>query len=242
MTKDEKDNIVFENNFSFDEKVSRCFTDMISRSIPDYNTLRKLVFSLGKNFIKPNTTILDVGCSNGIDVISFIKHFNNENNFVLIDNSVNMIKEAEYHIKEILKIKENISFYIRDLTKDNLFDISNVSLCLCLFLLQFIPLSERQKVLKNIYNTMNKGSVIIVAEKTLLHSEEIQDLFTKEYYNIKKENGYTTEQILSKRKALKGIMFPVFEETTKQMLEDCGFTKINTFWKCLGFVAFIAIK
>jgi hypothetical protein len=41
------------------------------------------------------------------------------------------------------------------------------------------------------------------------NSAKIDDLFVKEYYNLKQENGYTQEQIANKRKSLEGVLVPL---------------------------------
>lgn len=237
-----RDSIVFDKPFNFDSNVSECFTDMISRSIPGYDLLGDLVYRLGKNFVVENATILDVGCSNGIDVLKFIKEYHDTNNFILIDNNPDMIKKSKELIKSIVGVTDRVKCKIRDLISYDLRDVSNVSLGICLFLLQFIPLEDRQQVLQNIFNTLIPGGALIVAEKYLPKTSFMSNLFRDEYYNIKRDNGYSLEQIYSKRNALKTVMYPVSESMTKDMLIDCGFSKVETFWKCLNFCGFIAIK
>ena len=40
---------------------------------------------------------------------------------------------------------------------------------------------------------LNDGGAFIIVEKVLGNSAKIDDLFVKEYYNLKQENGYTQE-------------------------------------------------
>lgn len=234
-----EDNLIFKDHWEFDENVSEVFSDMIGRSIPDYKTMRDLCFRIGKTFVKPNTTILDLGCSNGIDIVKFVEKF--DNRFVLIDNSLPMIKRAKEFINVSMG-KLNVEIKKGDLIYYDLRDIENVSLCLCTFLLQFIPLEDRQRVISNIYKTMSKDACLIVTEKTIQESCENTELFCNSYYEIKKENGYTLEQIETKRKSLRTVMCPITIEETKRMLKAQGFRNVETFWQCLNFVGIVAIK
>lgn len=57
------DNVVPKSKWEFDADVAHCFANMLERSIPDYRSMRSLVYELGERFIKPQTVITDIGCS-----------------------------------------------------------------------------------------------------------------------------------------------------------------------------------
>lgn len=59
-----QDNVdIAGKKWEFDEDVAKCFPDMLKRSIPAYESMRSLVFSIGRNYVKKNTHICDIGCS-----------------------------------------------------------------------------------------------------------------------------------------------------------------------------------
>src|SRR3954454_20352161 len=88
-----------DGKWTFDENVTRCFTDMLSRSIPDYDTMRKLVLDLGSSFVQPRTDILDLGCSRGDGLAPFIDRFGAGNRFVGLDESQPMIDACSERFK-----------------------------------------------------------------------------------------------------------------------------------------------
>lgn len=43
--------------WEFDDEVAKCFDDMLERSIPNYETMRTLVYNVGKHFVKPGSKL-----------------------------------------------------------------------------------------------------------------------------------------------------------------------------------------
>ena len=86
------------------------------------------------------------------------------------------------------------------------------------------------------------GGAFIIVEKVLGNSAKIDDLFVKEYYNLKQENGYTQEQIANKRKSLEGVLVPLTSSFNEHLLHQVGFKYVDCFFRCLNFAGWIAIK
>ena len=229
-----QDKIIKNGKWEFDEEVTNVFDEMLGRSIPDYENMRKLVFNIGKHFVKPNTTIMDIGCSNGIAVKPFVNSFDNE--FLLLDVSEPMLEACRMNYEN----NPNVRIKNYDLRQGvpNL----NCSLILSILTLQFTPIEYRQKIVKSIYESLDDNGCFIIVEKVLGNTSTIDDILTDEYYNIKKENLYTEEQISNKRKSLEGILVPVTEDWNIELLKQAGFTKIDCFWRYLNFCGFVAIK
>lgn len=61
-----KDEVIQHNSWEFNEEVSEVFSDMLSRSIPDYDNMRDLMFRMARNFVTPYSNVLDIGCSTGL--------------------------------------------------------------------------------------------------------------------------------------------------------------------------------
>lgn len=79
-------------------------------------------------------------------------------------------------------------------------------------------------------------------EKVLGNTSAIDEIFVKEYYNMKKENSYSQKQIADKRKSLEGVLVPITAKWNENLLKECGFRQIDCFWRCLNFAGWIAIK
>lgn len=221
--------------WEFDKEVTSVFGDMLSRSIPNYETMRNLCFMVGRNFVKGHGTVSDIGCSNGLASNLFIKAFPNVN-FVLSDISDPMLDAC----REMYKDVKNVKIIKHDLrngvpTKNNDLIISSLTL-------QFTPIEYRWNILQSIYDSLNKGGALILVEKVLGSNARIDNILVNEYYDIKRYNGYSEELIQNKRKSLEGVLVPLTSDFNEHLLTMCGFNQIDCFWRCLNFCAWVAIK
>lgn len=221
--------------WEFDENVTKVFGDMLSRSIPNYEMMRALCFCLGKDFVRQGCTTVDMGCSNGLSIEQFVVNFP-KHDFVLCDVSEPMLDSC----KERFEAYNNVCVLNSDLR--NGIPSTNVDLALSILTLQFTPIEYRQNILQDVYDKLVEGGAFILVEKVLGNSARIDDLFVKEYYNLKKENGYTQEQIANKRKSLEGVLVPLTSSFNEHLLLQVGFKYIDCFFRCLNFAGWIAIK
>lgn len=229
-----KDKVMKSGKWEFDEEVAAVFDEMLGRSIPDYENMRNLVYNIGKHFVKPNTIVMDIGCSNGIAVRPFVKSFKND--FMLLDISEPMLEVCKRNYED----NSNVTIKHYDL-RDGVPNL-NCSLILSILTLQFTPIEYRHKIVRSIYESLNDGGCFIFVEKVLGNTSDIDNLLVDEYYQMKKEHQYTNEQIQNKRKSLEGVLVPVTENWNIELLKQAGFTKIDCFWRYLNFCGFIAIK
>ena len=229
-----QDKIMKEGKWMFDEEVTQVFDEMLGRSIPDYDSMRSLVFNIGSHFIKPNTVIMDIGCSNGIAVKPFVRKFDNQ--FMLYDVSEPMLRACQANYED----NPNVTVKNYDLRQG--VPKLNCSLILSILTLQFTPIEYRHKIVKSIYDALEDNGAFILVEKLLGNTSEIDDVLVSEYYEVKKEHQYTNEQIANKRKSLEGVLVPVTENWNIELLKQAGFQKIDCFWRYLNFCGFIAIK
>ena len=229
-----QDQVIKTDKWAFDNEVTKCFDDMLVRSIPDYYTMRYLVGELGKKQItSPDDIIVDLGCSTGGSIAPFAE---SGNQIIGIEVSDPMYNEC----RERFNCYPQIDIQNRDIITD--FPKVNAKLIMSVLTIQFTPIEERWRILKNIYNSLTDGGCFIFVEKVLAASAETDDLLTQTYYDMKRKNAYSEEQIQSKRKSLSGVLVPVSERENINFLQSVGFKKIECFWRCLNFAGWIAFK
>lgn len=234
-----KDDFIPKGKWEFDGDVTERFDNMIERSIPGYADMRDLVFRVGKNYIIPKTNVVDIGCSTGEAIRPFISKYGAQNQYTLYDVSAPMLEECR---KRYAGYIENGIVSIEDFDIRNGIKKTACSLCICVLTLQFTPIEYRQKILKSIYNSLITGGALVIVEKVLGKTYDIDEMFIHEYYDIKRENAYTEEQIRAKRKSLEGVLVPISSAWMEQLLEQSGFSEIDCFWRFLNFAGWIAIK
>lgn len=229
-----KDEIVKEGKWVFDKEVAEVFTDMVSRSIPDYSSMRNVNTSLVRYFVRAGR-VLDLGCSNGEGVNDLIDTMPSTQ-FVLMDNSKEMLSECEKRFSQY----KNVLIRYFNITEP--FFEYNADAILCCLTLHFIPVEERLKVLHYIYNNLNDGGVLILTEKIVGNTYETNCFMESQLIRHKASKGYTKLQIESKSNSLKNVLVPLSDEANKQMLLSAGFKKIDTVWSCFNFKTYLCIK
>ena len=229
-----KDKVDVENKkWEFNEEVSVCFDNMLERSIPQYDLMRRLTFEIGSEFVTIGSNILDIGCSNGRAIEPFCRKYGDDIDYYLFDVSEPMLQKAKENLG-------NVNIENKNITEG--FSVGNCSLVLSILTLQFTPIEYRHKIVKNIYDNLNPGGALILVEKVLGNTFEIDDILVDKYYGMKKEHQYTEKQIKDKRKSLEGVLVPITADWNEDLLRKTGFSKIDCFWRCLNFAGWVAIK
>ena len=232
------DNVTPGEKWEFDSEVARCFADMLERSIPDYRSMRSLVYEIGEKFIYPGTWITDIGCSTGLAIEPFYERHAAENKYFLCDNSAAMLEECKG------KFSVGIEAGYVECVNGNFFEVEMPlanSLVLSILSMQFMPTSYRQKMLNDIYDHMLSGGALVFVEKVVADGGA-DDLLVDLYYEMKRRNGYTMEKIVEKRKSLENVLSPMKPGWNVEMLHEAGFEVVDMFWRCLNFCGWIAIK
>ena len=229
-----KDLIDVENKkWEFNDEVSACFDDMLERSIPEYSLMRELTFKIGSDFASVGSNILDIGCSNGRAIEPFCRKFGDDLDYYLFDVSEHMLQRAKELLGDVHIENKNII---------EGFNVGNCSLVLSILTLQFTPIEYRHKIMKSIYDNLNEGGALILVEKVLGNTSDIDDILVNKYYGMKKEHQYTEKQIKDKRKSLEGVLVPITASWNEDLLKQTGFRQIDCFWRCLNFAGWIAVK
>jgi tRNA (cmo5U34)-methyltransferase len=223
----------------FDNSVTDVFPDMLKRSIPQYEVMRRSVYDLGAGFVMPQTYVVDVGCSRGDSLAPFIEQFGNDNRYVGIDNAPSMLEVAKRRFRGEI---DNGTLQLFNMELGEQFPVVKSSLTLCVLTLQFVPLVERPRILKSIYDNTVPGGAMILIEKLQGASAEIDERLIHLYHEMKKSNGYSAEEVERKRAALKGVLVPLTGRRNEELLRQAGFTEVDCFWRWMNFAGFVAIK
>lgn len=152
-------------DFEFDQNVVSVFEDMINRSVPGYATIIHNLQHFAARFVKPNTRCYDLGCSLGASTLAMRKGLEGKENIhiVSVDTSADMIKRAKGYIDSD-SASTPVEFKQADIRNIN---VENASMVILNFTLQFLPIEDREQLLKNIFVGMNKGGCLILSEKVL---------------------------------------------------------------------------
>lgn len=218
--------------WEFNEQVTNNFEAILRRSVPNYEVMQSLIVELGCNFLRPDTGILDIGCSKGETVQRFLDKGLN-NNFYLIDSSQPMID----YCNEKFKSYSNVIVKKQELTNQLTISEKN-SLVLSILTIQFIEPYCRLQLIRNIFKSLDPGGAFIWIEKTC--NPLTDKVFTEVYYNFKKSQGYTAQEIDEKRQSLHNVLIPWDIIKNENALHQ--FSYKARFWQWGPFVGWLAVK
>lgn len=221
--------------FSFNGRVAEVFDDMATRSIPEYDILQKDVAKITARFAKPGTNVYDLGCSTATTLLNVEEQVDSSVTLVGVDNSKEMLAQA---MKKTLAGDSDIKLVHSDFTKEHIVD--NASVVSMLWTLMFVRPIHRHKVIKNIYDGLNPGGVFILIEKILGETPETNQIFMDNYYDHKRSQGYSEDEILNKRLALENVLVPFKNSENLELLQDFG--HVEVFFRDKQFAGYLAIK
>ena len=120
--------------------------------------------------------------------------------------------------------------------------ISNASLVVLNFTLQFINPDERIDVIRNIYNGLNTGGILILSEKVVFEDKELNERQISRYHDFKRLKGYSDTEINRKKEALENVLIPDTPEEHFRRLADCGFSTYDVWHQFFNFISIVAEK
>jgi tRNA (cmo5U34)-methyltransferase len=227
-------------DFVFDEKVTVVFDEMLERSVPFYEEIQCMIVELVKSFAKPNTSVYDLGCSTGTTMSNIIRVLRNKKIKVVgIDSSPHMLAVARRRLKE-QKLWSNVSLREADLNRP--FHMKNPSVALLILTLQFVRPLQRDALIQNIYQNLQKGGVIIIVDKILGRDSLTNRLFINMYHAFKERQGYSRLEIARKREALENVLIPYRLDENIMLLRRSGFEAVDTFFTWYNFAGIIGVK
>lgn len=225
--------------FIFDKKVVDVFPDMIKRSVPGYSTIIHMIGQMAERYAKADSTCYDLGCSLGAATLAMRHRISAAGvKIVGVDNSSDMIERAKQVI-DADSYDVPVTLCCEDINQT---PITNASVVVLNFTLQFIPKEQRQSLLANIYAGMNPGGILILSEKLAFEDEHHDELVTDLHHYFKKTNGYSDLEIAQKRSAIENVLVPETIATHKNRLTEVGFRSVDLWFQCFNFASIVAFK
>lgn len=225
--------------FVFDQTVVDVFPDMIKRSVPGYATIINMIGNLAERYAQADSRCYDLGCSLGAATLAMRHRIQAANCKIIgVDSSRAMIERCQQIIAA------DSGEVDVELVCANLQDVelSQASMAVLNFTLQFIPVEKRLAVLTHIYNGLQPAGVLILSEKVAFDDLPHQQLMIELHHNFKRANGYSDLEIAQKRSAIENVLIPETLDAHRQRLRQAGFRSVDVWFQCFNFASLIAIK
>jgi tRNA (cmo5U34)-methyltransferase len=227
------------HDFTFDSSTAQVFDDMVSRSVPFYHEIQRMVGEMAAEFALENTNLYDLGCSTGTTMLELDSMVDPSVRFVGVDNSADMLEKAHAKLAE-LTLERQYELRLADLHEE--VAIENASVVILLLTLQFVRPLYRNRVIKAIVRGLDNQGCLLVVEKVTTTDTTLNRLFINHYHAMKRRNGYSELEISQKREALENVLIPYRMEENRKLLLEEGFRSVEEFFRWYNFAAFVAIK
>ncbi len=233
------DQVKAGERWKFDQEVTTVFDNMLRRSIPQYDSMRSACLDLAHRYIRPETDVVDLGCSRGEALAPLVHRYADQNRFIGVEVSAPMLQAARERFAPLIASGR---VQILDMDLRHLYPECSASLTLSILTLQFVPIEHRHRVIQKAFNHTVAGGALIMVEKILGRSADLNETMVHVYLDMKARNGYTEEEIERKRLSLEGVLVPVTASWNEDMLLSAGFSRVECFWRWMNFAGWIALK
>jgi tRNA (cmo5U34)-methyltransferase len=226
-------------DFSFNKEVAEVFDDMVSRSVPQYREIQRMLVEVAGSFAVAGTNIYDLGCSTGTTLALLSNSLKVKARLFGIDNSEDMLDQCRQKLAT-LGCASDINLSCANL--DDGIEMENASAVLLVLTLMFVRPLNREKLIADIYAGLNENGCLLLVEKVLGENSRFNRLFIEHYYAYKRRVGYSELEIAQKREALENVLIPYRLEENRAMLFNAGFREVEVFFKWYNFAGIVALK
>lgn len=221
----------------FNEEVSRAFDSHVRKSVPFYDEIQRMVVELSEYFVSDGSVVYDLGSSTGETLYRLAEYHAGKENLQLtgVEVSEAMIEEARRKVTS-----PSVGF-----RHSNVLDVEfspPPDLVTSVFTLQFLRLAERRRLLRRLGEALVEGGALLLLEKTRGDSAAFEDMWTELYWDFKRRQGLTPEEVLGKAESLRGVLNPLTQEENLALLRQSGFSRVEPFFKWYNWTGFLAVK
>lgn len=227
------------DDFRFDRAVVRVFDDMVSRSVPFYGEIQRMLVELARDFATPGSAVYDFGCATGTTFLNLDGALDASVRFVGIDNSKEMLEQCRAKLAA-QGVKRPVELCCTDLNDG--VTVTDASVAMLVLTLQFVRPLQRERLIRDIYEGLRPDGCLLLVEKVLGEESLFNRLFIKHYYEMKRANGYSDTEIAQKREALENVLIPYKLLENRQLLLRTGFRAVDVFFKWYNFCGIVALR
>jgi tRNA (cmo5U34)-methyltransferase len=108
--------------------------------------------------------------------------------------------------------------------------------------MQFLTLAERRTLLTRINEGLIEGGGLLIVEKVSAEHSCFEEIWTELYWDFKRRQGFTPEQILEKANSIRGVLKPLTADENIDLLSQTGYSRVEVFFKWYNWAGFLAVK
>jgi len=226
-------------SLKIDDQLAAHCEVMQQKSIPNYTPLISMLKVMAERCVTPGSNVYDLGCAVGAAAISMATGIKKPGCRVFaIDNAEAMIKQCQKTIAAA-DVNTPILTMLDDIRHTEITDASMVVLN---FTLQFIPLADRDALLKKIYAGMRHGGLLVLSEKIAIDDVAANALITDLHEIWKVDNGCNEMEMETQRAAIEKFMVAETALAHHERILRCGFRHCAQWFQSFNFISMLAFK
>ncbi|AHC14158.1 tRNA (uridine-5-oxyacetic acid methyl ester) 34 synthase [Salinispira pacifica] len=213
---------------------------MIKRSVPGYADIIDMIGLFARHYVQHGSNCYDLGASLGAATLAMRRNINVDGVTIhAVDNSADMLKRCGENIQWD-QSRTQVELLLGDVEDIQMTDASMVVLN---FTLQFIPAKRRQRIVDRIFKALRPGGVCIISEKLVFPQREgQQEVLTHMHLDFKRMQGYSDLEISQKRQSLENVLVSNSSDEIIGMFDNAGFSRSFQWFQYLSFASFFAAK
>jgi len=195
-----------------------------------------MVIEVSEYFVRDQSVVYDLGSSTGTTIQLLAEaHAGKEDvQFIGIDASEFMVEEARKKIA-----RGRVQFHHRNIMDMDFSPPANFMTAL--FTLQFLTFADRRKLLTQVKQGLIEGGAFLFVEKVCAEHSSFEDVWTELYWDFKRRQGFTPEQIVEKANSIRGVLKPLTVDENLELLRQTGFRRIEIFFKWYNWAGFLVV-
>ncbi len=232
--------------FTFSAAVADVFPDMLERSIPGYTETIDSIGQLASRYVKPNTQCYDLGCSLAAATLAMRRNIVAPGcRIVAVDSAVAMIDRCRRIVADdcskngVNNNEIEVQLLHADIRK---VEISQASMVVLNYTLQFLPVADRLPMLQKIAGGMVDDGILVLSEKVVDNDPQIERLLVEQHHQFKRRNAYSELEISRKRTALENVLIPESVDVHLERLRLAGFRHAGPWLRFFNFVSILATR
>jgi tRNA (cmo5U34)-methyltransferase len=192
------------SSWTFDTpEIADLFDDHVREQLPWYDMVTDAVVYIARNYLTQGSALVDIGSSTGnlIDRIMPLL-LERKASAYAIEKSPSMapvLAKRFQNEKSITVIHEDV------LT----LELPKSQVCILFLTMMFVPVHERQGLLKRIKSSLVNGGALIVVDKVCDHGGYFATVLKRLGMHFKLQQGAKQSEVLAKEMSLAGVQFPL---------------------------------
>ncbi len=221
-------------SWTFGGAVPDAFDSHVARSIPAYDESHVLIADLADQLVPQGGRCYDLGCSTGTLTRLLAERLADRRVEVIgVDREPGMILKATERCAQQPSVRFETAS-LEDLA------LEPADLIVCYYTLQFVSLRARSGLVRRIRRALDPGGALILFEKVLAPTARMQEMAVGAYWDWKRQQGFSDEEITSKARSLRGVLQPLSPEENEAMLRGAGFSEVMQVFRWVLFEGLVA--